>query len=262
MSLHSFDPDIAKRVGVNAAVLYQNVLFWTEKNMANGRHIHEGLAWTYNSVRAWGELFPYLSSKQVRTALEKLVSEGLLVEGNFNKMQIDRTKWYAAPDLPIKANDICPKGKMAFAQKGEPIPDSKPDINTDGKLSPHTPTEVEIAFSEYNEASILTGWPKAQALTKQRKAKIVARLKDAGGIEGWRTALEKAKASDFLSGRKTDFMVSLDFILQASSFTKLMEGNYDNRTGNNSGLRPSDDPTLRAIFDAATDVAARGVDRN
>ena len=133
---------------------------------------------------------------------------------------------------------------------------------TEVELSPHIPTEVEVAFSEYNDAATLTGWPKAQALTKQRKARIASRLKDAGGIEGWRTALEKAAASDFLSGRKTDFMVSLDFILQASSFTKLMEGNYDNRTSNSSGLRPSDDPTLRAIFDAATDVAARGVDRN
>ncbi|WP_304189120.1 helix-turn-helix domain-containing protein [Lentibacter algarum] len=127
---------------------------------------------------------------------------------------------------------------------------------------PPTPTEAELAFSEYNEAAAISGWPMAQALTKQRKANIASRLKDAGGIEGWRTALEKAAASDFLSGRKTDFMVSLDFILQASSFTKLMEGNYDNRTSNNSGLRPSEDPTLRAIFDAASDIATRGMDRN
>ena len=35
MSMHSFDPEIAKKVGVNAAVIYQNIIFWTEKNAAN-----------------------------------------------------------------------------------------------------------------------------------------------------------------------------------------------------------------------------------
>lgn len=150
---------------------------------------------------------------------------------------------------PIRENKEV-KSKEVKSKEVTPLP-PKIDI-----------VEIKEALNAYNIFAEAEGWPKAQALTKQRKAKIVARLKDAGGIEGWRTALEKAKASDFLSGRKTDFMVSLDFILQASSFTKLMEGNYDNRTGNNSGLRPSDDPTLRAIFDAATDVAARGMDRN
>ena len=140
MSLHTFEPEIAGRVGVNAAVLYQNILFWTEKNRANGKHIHDGLSWTYNSVSAWCELFPYLSDKQIRTALGKLVDEGLLVTGNYNRMPMDRTKWYAPADLPVGANDICPKGRTTFAQKGEAIPDSKPDIKPDSK---HTPLTLE-----------------------------------------------------------------------------------------------------------------------
>lgn len=43
MSLHSFDPDVAKKVGVNAAVIYQNILFWTEKNFRNKRNVHLSL---------------------------------------------------------------------------------------------------------------------------------------------------------------------------------------------------------------------------
>ena len=34
MSAHSFDPDIAARVGCNAAVIYQNLFYWAEKNAA------------------------------------------------------------------------------------------------------------------------------------------------------------------------------------------------------------------------------------
>jgi hypothetical protein len=33
--MHSFDPEIAKKVGVNAAVIYQNIVWWTQKNAAN-----------------------------------------------------------------------------------------------------------------------------------------------------------------------------------------------------------------------------------
>ena len=37
MSRHSFDPEIAVRVGLNAAVIFQNITFWIEKNQANRR---------------------------------------------------------------------------------------------------------------------------------------------------------------------------------------------------------------------------------
>jgi hypothetical protein len=59
--MHSFDPKIAERVGVNAAVLYQNIVWWCAKNAANRHNEHDGRFWTYNSVKAWAELFPYLT---------------------------------------------------------------------------------------------------------------------------------------------------------------------------------------------------------
>lgn len=129
MSRHSFDPDIAKRVGVNAAVIYQNILWWAEKNAANGRHYHGGLWWTYNSVSAFADLFPYLSGKQIRTALEKLEQVGLLASGCFNKSAYDRTKWYAPICLGEKSD--LPSGSNEIAQEGEPIPDDKPDHKQD-----------------------------------------------------------------------------------------------------------------------------------
>lgn len=124
MSRHSFDPEVAAKVGLNAAVIYQNILWWAEKNAANGKHFYDGLWWTYNSVAAFAELFPYLTGKQIRTALDKLEHDGLLVSGSYNKSAYDRTKWYAPTclkeqtDLPKKANEAAPKG--------EPIPDGKP----------------------------------------------------------------------------------------------------------------------------------------
>ena len=50
--MHCFDPDMAKEHGVNAAILFQNIKHWVEKNEANGRHFYEGQYWTYNSNNA------------------------------------------------------------------------------------------------------------------------------------------------------------------------------------------------------------------
>jgi hypothetical protein len=128
VSLHSFDPEIARRVGVNAAVIYQNILFWTEKNYVNGKNCIDGCVWTYNSVRAWAELFPYLTQSQIRLALAKLVEDGLIVEGNHSDAAYDRTKWYG-----VFAEIHLRKNTNGFAENREPITDSKPDIKPDIK---------------------------------------------------------------------------------------------------------------------------------
>lgn len=135
MSRHSFDPEIAKQVGVNAAVIYQNIYWWCEKNAANGKHFHDGRFWTYNSVSAFDDLFPYLTRKQIRTALDKLLDAGLLLSGSFNASAYDRTKWYS-PACPLAQSDL-PNEAASFAQKGKPIPVSKPDHKPD--ITPYSP---------------------------------------------------------------------------------------------------------------------------
>ena len=116
---HSFDIDIAKEYGVNCAILLKSIWMWAEKNKANGRHEYDGKFWAYNSVKAFETMFPYMSAKAIRTALQKLVDEGLIETGQFNEKAYDRTKWYC----------ITPKGQMhlskranGISQKGEPIP--------------------------------------------------------------------------------------------------------------------------------------------
>lgn len=125
------------------------------------------------------------------------------------------------------------------------------------------PDETSQAVEAFNGSAERAGWPKVQRLSKARISALRARLKEAGGIEGWQTALAKAEASDFLCGRvqargSPPWRASFDFLLQASSFAKLLEGNYDNRD------RPPEqasDPALRAIFGAVRSLEASGLDR-
>jgi hypothetical protein len=126
--MHSFDPDIAQRVGVHAAVLYQNIVWWCAKNAANGHNQHDGHHWTYNSVRAWSELFPYMTAKQIRTSLDRLEADGMILSGEYNKSAYDRTKWFCPTsqvELPHRASQL--------AAEGKPIPVVNTDIKPVGK---------------------------------------------------------------------------------------------------------------------------------
>ena len=96
--VHFFDVAIAKEYGVNAAILLQNIQYWVAHNKANEKCFYEGRYWTYNSVKAFKELFPYLSEYQIGGALNKLLDDGILVKGNFNKSGMDRTSWYSLTD--------------------------------------------------------------------------------------------------------------------------------------------------------------------
>lgn len=92
--VYTFDSYIAMLAGVNAAVIFQNIGFWVAKNKANEKHFHDGKYWTYNSIRAFQSLFPFLSERQVQFAIQKLIECDLIEEGSFNELGFDRTKWY------------------------------------------------------------------------------------------------------------------------------------------------------------------------
>lgn len=147
MSVHSFNTEIAEEYGINAAILFYHIVFWIEKNEANETNYHDGHYWTYNSVKAFKTLFPYMGDKQIRNALKKLEDENLVICGNYNKSPYDRTRWYA---LTEKGISILPKGQMDFtkranenSQKGEPIPDTIPDVKPVNSLNTNVFKEDE-----------------------------------------------------------------------------------------------------------------------
>lgn len=162
---HMFDVEIALQVGIKAAIIFQNIAFWCEHSRANETHFHDGEHWTFASVKALQTLFPYLTEKQIREAVKRLLDEGLIKKGNYNKSTYDRTTWYA---LTEKGKSICPIGQMEVPEmanrsdhKGEPIPDIITDINTDTYKSGSThkkrsretfikPTVREIADYAYS----------------------------------------------------------------------------------------------------------------
>ena len=160
VTVHIFNVDDAVNYGVEKAIILQNMRFWLDKNRANGTNLHDGYYWTFNSVEAYLELFPYLKSVGIiQRLLKGMEEDGLLLVGRYNKKGYDRTKWYSMPEYTDKSLDnshspkitngniaskiaihqkqrmVSPKTTNGFANSGEPIPDvntdNKPDVNTD-----------------------------------------------------------------------------------------------------------------------------------
>ncbi len=91
-------------------------------------------------------------------------------------------------------------------------------------------TDILESVDLWNLMAEKTKLPKVQMLTAVRKKKLKARLAEIGGLPGWRQALVMVAESKFLVGdNDSGWTASFDFLLQPSSMTKLMEGNYTNR---------------------------------
>ena len=234
VALHFFNPKIAEEYGVNSAILLQNISFWIEKNQANDKNYIDGYYWTYSSIKAFQELFPYLTARAISTALQKLEDGGVIITGNHNKSAYDRTKWYAITEkgFSILQNREMEKQENANgnSENDEPIPDTKTD-----KVQIEY-TDILTAFNE-----ICISLPKVQKMTdaRRRAIKVVLPLLDSNDnpVQAFKQVFKTVEDSDFLCGRntKTSFRASFDWIMNKKNILKIIEGNYSdsNRNGVN-----------------------------
>lgn len=89
---------------VDIAMILANIEYWVSVNELNEKdldkplHFHGGKWWTFGTIEFYQKYFSHLTYKQVKARLQKLEDCGYIVSGNFNKMKIDKTKWYTLSD--------------------------------------------------------------------------------------------------------------------------------------------------------------------
>ena len=105
--IHYFDTEVAKRFGINCAVILNSLELWLEKNRANEEYIFENRVWVRNSKRAMTELFPYLNERQINYAVQKLIDENIILKNNFNEKTNDRTLWLTISDTGFSILQNC-----------------------------------------------------------------------------------------------------------------------------------------------------------
>lgn len=92
---HSFNIRIACLVGIEKAIILKDLYGWCQINLYNQKNIHAGRVWTYNSVKALGEKYPYLKPRTIGVYMDELERDGWIESGNYNETTFDRTKWYS-----------------------------------------------------------------------------------------------------------------------------------------------------------------------
>lgn len=135
---HYFEVEVAADVGINAAVVFENIAFWILHNEKQGKNERDGVHWMYATQKDLAGQFDYLTEKQVRTAIEKLKAADYLRVGNYNRHGYDKTLWYSFGEkgesikrtgltlVPDLANGETEKAAGAD-NNVIPIPDNKND---------------------------------------------------------------------------------------------------------------------------------------
>ena len=132
-------PELACAVGLNEAIVLQQVHYWIEHNRRKGQNFYDGRYWVYNSFEKWQEEFPFWCLRTVKATFSKLENKGLLLSGCFNKLQVDRTKWYTIDYENLEkliASPSCKSCTMDSARFALPIPENTNQIlNTKSRNS-------------------------------------------------------------------------------------------------------------------------------
>lgn len=102
---HSINVADAAKYGMAASAILNNIVFWLRKKQGAGKDMHEGRVWVYYTYESLAEQYPYLSREQVKYAVEKLVSGGVLLKGDYSRERFRRPTYYTLADN--EAHRLC-----------------------------------------------------------------------------------------------------------------------------------------------------------
>lgn len=94
--------EVAVKYGLDIAIFMHNIVYWTQKNAAEGRHLNAGRYWTYNSIAALHRLMPMWTPAKIRRLVRKCEDDGLLISGKYSDDPMDHTKWYSPSDKILR----------------------------------------------------------------------------------------------------------------------------------------------------------------
>lgn len=92
---YNFSVEDAIKYGVNEAIFISNLRFWILTNKANKKHFHFNRTWSYNSIKSFSIIFPFWSIQTIRTTINSLIQQNIIMSDNFNTNSLQKTLWYA-----------------------------------------------------------------------------------------------------------------------------------------------------------------------
>lgn len=208
--IHSFNINIATKYGVHSAIILDNLNYWITKNQANEQHFYDGHYWTYNSKKAFAELFPYMTERQIDYALKKLIDDGIIITGKYNTNKYNQTLWYAITNFGYSILQNCEMEQTNLSNQNDKIVECNTNnkqanikqqiITTNNKENPYT----EKPFTE-NPSTVNISNKNVQIEQEFEEVwKIYPRKEDKKkAFSAYKTARKKASFDEIKKGVET-----------------------------------------------------------
>lgn len=88
---------------LDEAIILNQLNYWIERNKDANRNFHDGYYWVYNSYESWKKQdFPVWSATKIKRIFTSLEGKGIVLSANYNKLAIDKTKWYTIDYKKLK----------------------------------------------------------------------------------------------------------------------------------------------------------------
>ncbi|WP_313235841.1 conserved phage C-terminal domain-containing protein [Sporosarcina ureae] len=96
-------PSLVHLVGLNEALFLQQLHF----RSLISKNVRDGHQWVYKTYDQWLEEFSFLSRMTIKRTIYNLEKQGYLIStSEYNKMKIDKTKWYRIDYTKLPALSI------------------------------------------------------------------------------------------------------------------------------------------------------------
>lgn len=102
----SFNKQIARIHGINAAIVFNHILYWLNINATNPAAQKMGKTWMYETQEKMSEFLDCLSRREIQNALNILEEAGLIIRENLNDNPFVRTNWYTVGDQNMLSRPI------------------------------------------------------------------------------------------------------------------------------------------------------------
>ena len=88
------NPKLAKLIGLNEAIILQQIHYWIDNKNCKGVHV-KGRKWIYNTVSQWQEQFPFFSPSTIKRTMLELRNLGLIFVEQLSENGRDTTNYYS-----------------------------------------------------------------------------------------------------------------------------------------------------------------------
>jgi len=157
-------PNLACKIGLNEAMILQQIHYWNQINQKSNNNYRDGNYWTFNSYEKWQLQFPFWSIKTIQRTIANLEKLKVVVTGNYNKLKIDRTKWYRIDKNVLELLETSSMGHIDLTNMTEwlnevdsltkPLPETNPKNNSEINLERYTilSDDENVCFKIYKDA--------------------------------------------------------------------------------------------------------------